>query len=78
MSYGSDLKASVGGMFNLWQGVKMQAQFMFEDPSDPTMNIQNIVLTKGFRDSNVSLLYQGQHGHGMYTAAYMQSITKNL
>jgi hypothetical protein len=65
----------VMGSFNLPYKISMQTQTMFNDPEcKEVMNL--ISLSREFRDSSIGLRFQGMGAQGVYSATYMQSLTK--
>ena len=65
------------GNFNLpWKWV-CQTQTMFQDPE--AKEVMNLVsLNREWDDNSLSLKFQGMAGQGMYSATYMQSLTKYI
>jgi hypothetical protein len=73
--FASDNTGMVMGNFNLpWKWV-CQTQWMFNDPNcQDVMSL--IALQKDWHDNSLALRFQGMQGQGVYSATYMQSLTR--
>lgn len=75
--FASDSTGMVMGNFNLpWKWV-CQAQWMFNDPECKEV-MSLITMQKEWNDNSLSMRFQGMHGQGVYSATYMQSLTKYI